>query len=342
MLALLATAALAGLASLASADDSPPASRQGAANRPLRPDALKAQQDAVTAAYKAEDYFAASAHAQQYFRDGGTDPKVRALLGRALFQLKDFENAARVLHQEFDIAEKTPQAPAEDGLRLLGQCYAELKDVAGQTWALEKLVTYYPRKENWVELISRTQRRSNFRDDLALDVWRLRLATGAIDGAHEYMQAANLALQAGFPAEAKAFLDRGFASGMLGTGADGDRQRRRREEVAREAFEERRRLAQGDPPMSVAASPHGSALVNAGYAWITFGELDKGFALMRRGLAQPGSDRPQFDKMHLGIAYLRAGRKVEALSMFKNTTGVHGAADLGRLWYIHALQSSLN
>ena len=38
---------------------------------------------------------------------------------------------------------------------------AYLNDITGQIWALEKLVTYYPKREHWAELILQTEKRAN-------------------------------------------------------------------------------------------------------------------------------------------------------------------------------------
>ena len=61
---------------------------------------------------------------------------------------------------------------------------------------MEKLVTYYPKKEYWVDLLSRLQRKPNFSDRLSLDTYRLSLATGSMSAPADYMEMAQLALQA--------------------------------------------------------------------------------------------------------------------------------------------------
>jgi hypothetical protein len=38
----------------------------------------------------------------------------------------------------------------------------------------------------------------------------------------------------------------------------------------------------------------------------------------------------------LGIAYLKAGKKTKALDVFNSVSGVHGSADLARLWATYA------
>ena len=88
---------------------------------------------------------------------------------------------------------------------------------------MEKLVTYYPKKEYWVDLLSRMQRKPNFSDRLSLDAYRLSLATGSMATPADYMEMAQLALQADLPSEGKQVVDKGFASGALGTGAEAER-----------------------------------------------------------------------------------------------------------------------
>jgi len=82
-----------------------------------------------------------------------------------------------------------------------------MNDNAGYTMVLEKLVAHYPNKSYWADMISRVQRKPGFSDRLDLDVLRLRLATGNMSKPEEYMEMAQLALQAGFPVEAKKILD---------------------------------------------------------------------------------------------------------------------------------------
>ena len=100
------------------------------------------------------------------------------------------------------------------------------KDIVGETFALERLVSYYPKKEYWVTLLNRMQRKPNFSDRLALDTYRLSLATGSMSAANDFSEMAQLALQAGSGAEAKQVIDKGFAAGVLGAGPEAERHKR--------------------------------------------------------------------------------------------------------------------
>ena len=60
---------------------------------------------------------------------------------------------------------------------------------------------YYPKKDYWNAYLGRLPRKPGFADRFALDVMRLKLATGTLTKTDDFMEMAQLALQAGCPAE---------------------------------------------------------------------------------------------------------------------------------------------
>ena len=125
---------------------------------------------------------------------------------------------------------------------------------------MEKLVTHYPKKEYWVDLLSRVQRKPGFSDRLALDAYRLSLATGSMTAPADYMEMAQLALQAGFPAEASRSSTRAIASGALGTGAQAERA----QAPARPGRQEARRGQQRRAPRTSSQAAGGQGRRRAG------------------------------------------------------------------------------
>jgi tetratricopeptide (TPR) repeat protein len=315
-----------------------------ASGRLQQPELVSMTQALATSYYRAKDYPKAIAWTSRYYREGGADPQMRLMLIHSYFQNGEFDNAAQDLLADVEADEKAGKAPAEDRLQLLANSYLKLNDQNRYAWALEKLVTYYPKKEYWADLIARTQKKPTFADRLALDILRLRLPTGNVEGAEDYMELAESSLRAGFPAEAKKALDKGYAAGTLGTGPSADRHQRMREMVERQLAEDRRSLQGNEMEVAAEAQKDGGlSLVNLGFAYVTNGQYDRGLALMERGMAKGAAGVPnkksQDSRLHLGIAYLMAGKKDKALEIFKSIDGIHGAADLGRLWAIHARHS---
>ncbi len=288
--------------------------------------------------YRAKDYGKAMQWSQRYFKEGGTSGSIRTLLIQSQYLSGDFAGAAKELTAEIQAAEKSGTPPPEDRLKLLLNAALQQKDNNTYVYAVEKLVTYYPKKEYWVDLLSRMQRKPNFSDRLALDAYRLSLATGSMSAANDYMEMTQLALQAELPAEARQVVDKGFAAGVLGVGAEAERHKRLRDLVAKKLDEDKK--AQADNEKQAAAAKDGSALVNAGFNQVFAGQTAKGLALMQQGIGKGGMKRPEDAKLHLAIAHLVAGDNAKAQAALKTVGGADGTADLARLWALYSRRKS--
>ncbi len=283
--------------------------------------------------YRAKDYARAMQWSQRYFREGGTSAAIRTLLIQSQYLSGDYAGAARELTAEIQAAEKAGAVPAQDRLNLLLNAAAQMKDANATVFALERLVTHYPKKEYWVDLLSRMQRKPSFSDRLVLDTYRLSLATGSMSAASDYMEMSQLALQAGHAAEAKAVVDKGFAANVLGQGAEAERHKRLRDLVLKKLGEEKAGRAAAEK--DAAAAKDGNDLVNLGFALATGGEAAKGLPLMQQGIAKGGLKRPEDAKLHLGIAQVLAG-DAKAQATLRSVGGSDGTADLARLWSLYA------
>jgi hypothetical protein len=283
--------------------------------------------------YRAKEYAKAMQWSQRYFREGGSSPAIRTLLIQSQYLSGDFAGAARELTTEIQAAEKGGVAPAQDRLNLLLNAAVQLKDTNTTVFALERLVTHYPKKEYWVDLLSRMQRKPNFSDRLVLDTYRLSLATGSMSAANDYMEMSQLALQAGHADEAKQVVDKGFAANVLGQGPEAERHKRLRDLVVKKLVEAK--ASQAADEKQAAASKDGNDLVSIGFALATGGNTAKGLPLIQQGIAKGGLKRPEDAKLHLGIAQVLAG-DAKAQATLRSVTGADGTADLARLWSLYA------
>jgi hypothetical protein len=286
--------------------------------------------------YRAREYAKATQWGQRYFREGGTSPAIRTLLIQSQYLSGDFAGAERELMAEVQAAEKSGAAPGEDRLKLLLNAALKQNDNNAYVYAMEKLVTYYPKKEYWVDLLSRLQRKPSFSDRLALDTYRLSLATGSMSNPNDYMEMAQLALQADYAAEAKQVVDKGFAAGVLGTGPQAERHKRLRDLAAKRLDEVRKSLP--DDVRQAEEAKDGNALVDVGMNLVYEGQGAKGLQLMQQGIAKGGLKRPEDAKLHLAVAYLTAGEAAKAQSTLRTVSGSDGTADLARLWMLYARQ----
>ena len=164
---------------------------------------------------------------------------------------------------------------------------------------------------------------------------RLKLATGSLAKTDEFMEMSQLALQAGLPAEGKAIVDKGFAAGALGNGAEAERHKRLRDMANKQEAEAKLSIA--TRAEAAAAAKEGNDLVQIGYAYATMGQADKGVTLIEQGIAKGNLKRPEDAKLKLGLAMLQSGKhKAKATQVLRGVQGNDGAADLGRLWALYA------
>ncbi len=92
-----------------------------------------------------------------------------------------------------------------------------------------------------------------------------------MEKAGDYPEAAQLALQAGFPNAAKSFVDQGYAKKLLDQGADASRDQRLKDLVTQKLAEDKATLAEGEkiaakqPSSQAAKQPSGDAPVATGF-----------------------------------------------------------------------------
>ncbi|MHB8667357.1 MAG: tetratricopeptide repeat protein [Burkholderiales bacterium] len=282
--------------------------------------------------YLARNYAKAAELAGRYFKDGGSDKSMRTLYIQALYLANDFAAAGKALQSEIQSEEQAGKTPAEEQLQLLANVYAKQHDNAAYGGALEQLATYYPKKEYWLGLVDGVAGRAGFSERLSLDLARLKLATGTMRTASEYVEAAQLSILAGLPAEAKKFIDQGYAAGLLGTGAEAARQQRLKEMAAKNLAEDNRTLGQDDA--EAAAAKDGTIQLNSGLNYVLHGNSAKGLEMMEQGLRKGGLKHPDDARLHLGYAYYLAGQNQKAIRVFKTIHGTDGTGRLARLWII--------
>ena len=297
-------------------------------------DRTRAAESIAVGYYRAGQYAKAQQWGQRYFKEGGTSGAIRTMLIQSQYLSGDFAGAAKELMAEVQGSERSGAAPAEDRLKLLLNAASKQGDNNAYVYAMEKLVTYDPKKEYWVDLLSRMQRKSGFSDRLSLDTYRLSLATGSMTAPADFMEMAQLALQADLASEGKKVLDKGIASGALATGPQADRARRLLALVDKKLAQDA--ASRADDEKQALAAKSGDALVGLGLGQIYAGQAAQGVQLMQQGIAKGGLKRAEDAKLHLGIGQLVAGDKAKAQATFKTVQGADGTADLARLWALFA------
>jgi hypothetical protein len=268
---------------------------------------------------------------------GATSSQLKQLQSYLQAQSGDFGAVAKEAAAAVSGAEQAGRRPDEGDLLRLADAQQRLNNPAAQTATLEKLVAYYPKKEYWSALLGRLPRKPGFSDRFALDVLRLKLATGNLTKTDEFMEMAQLSLQSGYPAEAKLVVDKGFASGALGTGAEAGRHQRLRDLANKQDAEVRANLERNTA--AALAAKDGNDLVELGTVLASLGQAEQGAAMIQQGITKGNLKRPEEAKLRLGQAMAQAGKsRSKAQQTLRSVQGTDGAADLGRLYAILAGQ----
>lgn len=287
----------------------------------------------------------ASAYAQQRNNAKATEWMNKAIAagnhGASIKQLQayllsasgDYAAIARDAAAAVAAAEQAGRRPDEGELLRLADAQQRTGNNAGYSATLEKLLLNHPKKDYWNAHLARLPRKPGFADRFALDVMRLRLASGTLTKTEDFMEMAQLALQAGLPAEGLRIVDQGYKAGVLGSGAQAARHQRLKELAARQEAEQRSSLAA--QAAQAESEKTGDDLVKVGYAYVTQGEVAKGLALIEQGIAKGGLKRPEDARLRLGMAQLQApATKAKAGATLRGIKGSDGVADIARLWLI--------
>ncbi len=263
---------------------------------------------------------------------GSKSAQLGQLISYAQAQSGDYGAIAREAAAAVAAAEQAGKRPDEADLLRLADASQRTGNAAGQAQALEKLLFNYPKKDYWSAYLGRLTRKPGFSDRYTLDALRLRLATGTLDKTEEYMEMAQLALQARLPAEAVEIIDQGYKAKALGVGPEAERHQRLRDLATKRLAEQKAAIAQ--QAAEAASDPTGADLVQVGYTYVTLGEADKGIALIQQGIKSGKLKYPEDAKLRLGMAQLRAKNKSAAAQTLRSVKGNDGAADIARLWML--------
>jgi tetratricopeptide (TPR) repeat protein len=284
----------------------------------------------VQLAYQAKRWGSVAEYADRYYKEGGTERTPRLLAAQAHYLDGKFAEAAAAIRTLL----KTEEKPAEDLLLTLASAESQSGSADGYRDALTRLVSAYPKPAYWSDLVAALQGAPGFPNRLALDLDRLRAATGAMDAPGRYVEAAERALSEGFPGDAKSFLDDGFRAGLLGAGARAEREKRLADMASRQAAEDAKSL---DRLAKEAESARdGLAWVKLGEAYASYGQHERAIAAFEKGIAKGGLEHPEDARLRLGVSCLKAGQAARAREVLNSISGGDGAAAIARLWLLHA------
>jgi hypothetical protein len=251
---------------------------------------------------------------------GNNSASVRQLQSYLQSASGDYGAIAREAGAAVSAAEHAGRRPEEVDLLRLADAQQRLGNAGRYILTLEKLLLNYPKKDYWNAYLGRLPRKAGFGDRFALDIMRLRLASGTLTKAEDFMELAQLSMQAGVPAEGRHVVDEGFKAGVLGTGPEAARHKRLRDLAVKQEAE---------------TFKEGDALIKAGNAYVSMGEFDKGIALIQQGIAKGKLKHPEDGKLRLGLAQLQSPKtRAAGKQTLRSIKATDGAAEIARMWLV--------
>jgi len=293
-------------------------------------DQLLCEEAMVRASYMLKNYKGTLEWAAKAQAHGSTWGGLQQLVPRAQYLTEDFAGTAKTLEAQAERGVKQ----GEDELRLLASSYGKIKNEAGYTRVIERLLRDHPRADYWPDLLARVPRQPGWQARWDIDLMRLRLQTEQMDEANDYLALADMAARVGLPAEAQKVMDAGYAKGMLGKGSGATEQAKLRSSVTKQADDDRANLAAtGARNPTVTDARSATSAFNTGAALVSIGQFERGLEWMKAALAGPLPDAAQ-GRLQYGLALQRAGRGAEATEALNAVASHEGLGLLARLWLI--------
>jgi Tfp pilus assembly protein PilF len=286
-------------------------------------DRLTLTETMVSVSQRNKEYAKVVQWARRYTQEGGKNQRVHIMKVQAL--------ALQGLHkdvvQEMDDAYKVTGYQAEESeLRIYAFSQKQLKDDGGYISTLNQLVTRFPSKDYWTDLLNTMGRAPGINARIQLDVSRLMEAAGTMEEADDYLDTAQFAIKAGLPYEALRVLDQGQAAGLY-KGATVANAAKLRQQAQIRASEDDKALKS-----LTMASDNGPMLVQLGDVLLSKGQWVEAAEVYQKALSKGGLKREADARLHCGIALIKAKQTEAAKSMLQSVTADTSAVQFANLW----------
>ena len=229
--------------------------------------------------------------------------------------------------QEMNEAYKVSGYQAEEAeLRIYAFSQKQLKDDAGYANTLTQLVTRFPSKDYWSDLLNSMGRVPGINARTQLDVSRLMDAAGTMEEAEDYLDTAQFAIKAGLPYEALRVIDQGQAAGLY-KGATAANAVKLKQQAQQRAAEDDKALKS-----LTLASDNGPMLVQLGDVLLSKGQWAEAAEAYQKALSKGGLKREADTRLHCGIAWLKAKQIEQAKTMLQSVAGDASSVQMANLW----------
>lgn len=289
--------------------------------------------------FQVKDYGKAAQWSKRWLDKNPGDQDMGVLLAQSYYLLKDYKNAAATMSNVVSRAERAGRTPQENWLQIVMSSKFNLDDRDGIGESLKKLVRYYPKDEYWANLLDIYRRKADG-DRVTLGYYRLMNDVGALKDKGDYVEMAQLAIDAGVPGEAQHVVEKGVELGTLKSADKTEQGRYDRllNSAKKLATEDLASLAQLSK--EAGKSDKGQPSVALGQAYLSYGRYQEAIQALTSGIAKGGLLDADEAQISLGIAYMKADQKDQARKAFQAVKDTSKWEQLAELWALRTYASA--
>jgi len=284
--------------------------------------------------FQVKEYKKAAEWAKKWLEKHAGNEDMTVLLAQSYYLLENYKDAAATMSQVVSATEKAGQQPKENYLQIVLSSHFKLQNNDGIADALKKMVRYYPKPEYWDNLIDINRRKSAGGDRLTLGFYRLMSEVGVLKDKGDYMEMAQLGIEAGVPGESEQIVEKGISSGILKSDDKTEQGRYDRLLTAAKKQAAADRASLGQLAKDAEKAPNGQADVGLGQAYLSYGQYDEAIAALERGIKKGSVTDADDAQISLGIAHLKKGQKDQARQAFKAVKPDSKWSSLAELWTV--------
>ena len=237
----------------------------------------------------------------------------------------DFSHAADMAKKEIAAKTAAGMKPSEDVLGLLLNSQIKTNNEAGAREALDQLAMISAKPDVWGQVLDFALGTKGISDHQLLNLYRLSLLIGTMKDT-DFAAMATIDLQNGLPKEAIAVLTKGNKTGDL----------------LKQANDLAARDEQSLPALAAEAAKHmdGEIDVKLGESYYTYGRFDDAIAALQKGIQKGGLKDAADAETTLGIVFLAAGKKDQAVAEFDKAAAAQtAAAQVAHVWTLYGKRS---
>ena len=293
--------------------------------------------DAFTAtlgqiAYQLKDYNASIEWTQKAIAAGQDTAEARNMIAAAYYGQSKFKECVAATQEVVGRAERGGQRPTENSLRMLYECQGKSNDDSGQGHTIEKLVTYYPKPDYWLNAMITLIKSAHNNERLLLQVYRLQAEVGTLKRSDQFSEMAQLAVEQGYPGEAVNTLQQGLGKGVWTDSREKAKSERLLEAAKKALAQEKDGVAKAEAEAQ--RTGDGDLLVGVGSSYLfNLGNAEKAAALIQQGIGKGLKKIPVQDAyITLGLAQAKNKNVAEADRTFGKVAKDDNYERLAKLW----------